>query len=92
MLSTSGHVQSILRPPKLANTEYFVNENLHENADTWLSGAHRREGTWWADWSEWLRGHAGSVADAPLSLGADAFPPLCPAPGSYVMERMAGQS
>ena len=92
VLSTSGHVQSILRPPKLANTEYFVNENLHESADTWLSGAHRREGTWWADWSEWLRGHAGSVADAPQSLGADAFPPLCPAPGSYVMERMVGQS
>ncbi len=92
VLSTRGHVQSILRPPNLANTEYFVNDDLPESADSWLSAARRMEGTWWRDWSEWLRGHAGPVADAPLSLGAEAFPPLCPAPGSYVMERMAGTS
>ena len=30
------------------------------------------DGTWWGDWAEWLRGHAGSVADAPGSLGAEA--------------------
>jgi polyhydroxyalkanoate synthase subunit PhaC len=89
VLSTSGHVQSILRPPNLANTHYFVNDDLSGSADVWFSGARRMEGTWWRDWSEWLRGHAGPVADAPRSLGAEAFPPLCPAPGSYVMERMA---
>jgi polyhydroxyalkanoate synthase len=92
VLSTSGHVQSILRPPNLANTHYFVNDDLPGSADTWFSGARRMEGTWWSDWSEWLRGHGGSVADAPRFLGAESFPPLCPAPGSYVLERMAGGS
>jgi polyhydroxyalkanoate synthase len=45
VLSTSGHVQSILRPPNLANTEYFVNEEMPETADAWLAGARRMEGT-----------------------------------------------
>lgn len=90
VLSTSGHVQSILRPPNLANTEHFVNEDLTGDADDWLAGARRVPGTWWQDWSGWLRTHAGEEAEAPQVLGAEAFPPLCPAPGTYVMERMAG--
>lgn len=90
VLSTSGHVQSILRPPNLANTEHFVNDDLSGDADAWLAGARRVPGTWWQDWAAWLRPHAGDEAEAPQMLGVDAFPPLCPAPGTYVMERMAG--
>ncbi|MFH5774841.1 PHA/PHB synthase family protein [Paracoccus sp. NGMCC 1.201697] len=88
VLSTSGHVQSILRPPNLANTEYFVNDDHPPDPDRWLLEAERRPGTWWVDWTAWLRGHASEERPAPATLGSAEFPPLCPAPGRYVQERM----
>lgn len=88
VLSTSGHVQSILRPPNLAHSEYFVNDDLPVNPDRWLKDAERREGTWWADWTDWLRGHTGAQHAAPTAPGCAAYPPLCAAPGRNVHERM----
>ena len=88
VLSTSGHVQSILRPPSLAGTEFFVNTRHPANPDHWLRDADRRAGTWWADWSDWLRCHAGKEQKAPKEPGCPAFPPICPAPGTYAKERM----
>jgi polyhydroxyalkanoate synthase len=90
VLSTSGHVQSILRPPNLANTEYFVNERLDLAPDEWLMQAERRPGSWWGDWHDWLRDRSGPLGDPPEALGAPGLPPLCAAPGTYVLERMPG--
>lgn len=88
VLSTSGHVQSILRPPNLANSEYFVNDSHPQDPDLWLRNAQRRPGTWWADWSDWLRQHAGSLHPAPSAPGCRDFAPVCAAPGEYVLEPM----
>ena len=88
VLSTSGHVQSILRPPNLAGAEYFVNAAYPDSPDHWLRDAERKPGTWWADWADWLRNHAEAERQAPAHLGSAEFPPLCPAPGTYVQQRM----
>ena len=87
ILSTSGHVQSILRPPNLANTEYYVNDAMPRDPEAWLLQADRRSGTWWHDWAHWLRRHAGPEQDATLP-GNAAYPPICPAPGTYVLDRI----
>ena len=39
VLSSSGHIQSIVNPPSNPKAKYFLNESLHENAETWLAGA-----------------------------------------------------
>lgn len=88
VLSTSGHVQSILRPPNLAGAEFFVNTAYPDNPDHWLRDAERMSGTWWADWADWLRSHSEADRPAPEEPGCSAFPPLCAAPGTYVKERM----
>ena len=88
ILSTSGHVQSILRPPNLANTEYFINDAMPADANAWLLAAEKRSGTWWHDWSAWLRMRSGAELPARTTPGNRAYPPLCPAPGTYVMDRM----
>lgn len=85
VLSTSGHVQSILRPPRLGRTEHFVNTGLPESADDWLAGAQRREGSWWPHWSAWLAQRSGARHRAPAGPGSAAYPPLCRAPGEYVL-------
>ena len=47
-----------------------------------------RAGSWWPAWQRWLTDRSGPPG-APPSLGAPAagYPPLGPAPGTYVYER-----
>lgn len=86
VLSTSGHVQSILRPPRLGRTEYFVGPELPASADQWLAQAERREGSWWPHWWGWLGAHSGPRVKPRRGLGSAAYPALMPAPGEYVLQ------
>jgi len=86
VLSTSGHIQSILRPPSIANTTYYTNEDMSQDAESWLQSAQKNKGSWWEHWSAWLTDRAGDKRTAPTRLGSDQHPPLCPAPGLYVNE------
>jgi len=86
VLSTSGHIQSILRPPSIANTTYYTNPDMTQDADSWLQSAQKNKGSWWVHWSAWLTDRAGDKRIAPARLGSDQHPPLCPAPGLYVNE------
>lgn len=87
VLSTSGHVQSILRPPHLAKTSYLTNEQLPESADEWLAHATQHQGSWWVDWTRWLKHESGGLKKAVKYTGCELYPPLMPAPGAYVFER-----
>jgi polyhydroxyalkanoate synthase len=84
ILSASGHVQSLLRPPRLTRCEYFVRSDFPAEPDEWLAGAQRRDGSWWPHWSAWLAEHSGTKIKARHDVGSAAFPPLGPAPGEYV--------
>ncbi|MEA3037597.1 MAG: poly[(R)-3-hydroxyalkanoate] polymerase subunit PhaC [Sphingomonadales bacterium] len=84
VLSTSGHIQSLLRPPRLANSHYFTNRDTSMSADAWLSSCDRQEGSWWTHWASWINAHSGELKRAPRRLGCKAHPPLAPAPGTYV--------
>jgi polyhydroxyalkanoate synthase subunit PhaC len=88
IVSTGGHVQTILRPPALANISYYSNQRFPGSADEWLKGAELHSGSWWSDWSAWLAKQSGPVRAAPVRLGSAAFSPIMAAPGSYVHERM----
>lgn len=87
VLSRSGHVQSILRPPCLGHAEYFTCSEMPPDPQHWLDSAERHDGTWWAHWTSWLAGHSGSRVKARRALGSAAYPPLAAAPGEYVLER-----
>jgi polyhydroxyalkanoate synthase subunit PhaC len=86
VLSTSGHVQSIIRPPRVANKYYHVNDAIRKTPDEWLSSATRVDGSWWGHWHTWLNTKSGAIKKAPTVLGAPSYPPLMPAPGRYVLE------
>ena len=85
VLSTSGHVQSMLRPPRGANKHYYVNTAITGSPEEWMNGATRKEGSWWEHWDAWLRGKSGELRSAPDTLGSKAHPPLMDAPGRYVL-------
>ena len=86
VLSTSGHVQSILRPPRLGRAEHFVHDGLPATAQDWLARAERRDGSWWLDWGGWLAARSGARVRPRQRLGSAAYPPLADAPGQYVLQ------
>lgn len=87
VLSTSGHVQSLLRPPGIANTVYYTNEAQLDDADEWLQTADKNSGSWWEHWAPWLKQRSGQSRLAPTLPGSEQHPPLSPAPGLYVTEK-----
>ena len=86
VLSSSGHVQSLVNPPGNFKSNYFVNPVLEDDPDAWLQGATETKGTWWDHWIAWLTKRSGSEREAPAALGSESHPPSDPAPGRYVLE------
>ena len=43
-------------------------------------------GSWWRQWGEWLVSRSGGQKQARATLGNREYPPLGPAPGTYVHE------
>jgi polyhydroxyalkanoate synthase len=50
----------------------------------WLGKAKEVPGSWWDDWSKWLRPQAGAWVNAPRSPGRAPYKAIEPAPGRYV--------
>ncbi len=54
--------------------------------DKWLANAEEHPGSWWPDWDHWLSKLSGKKVTA-RTPGADPYPALEDAPGSYVRIR-----
>jgi polyhydroxyalkanoate synthase len=85
ILAGSGHVAGVLAPPKKGKG-YWTNDKPAKSANAWLQGAQPHQGGWWVDWVEWLKARSGEMV-APPSTGSRAYPPIVPAPGTYVMAK-----
>lgn len=84
ILSSSGHIQSLVNPPGNPKSKFSVNPSIEATADEWLSKATVMQGSWWDRWAEWLRERSGDLVPAPASPGNDQYKPLAAAPGTYV--------
>src|SRR6266566_1830603 len=84
-LGGSGHIAGVINPPSKGRG-YWINDKPVENADQWFEIAERREGSWWIDWLEWLKLRSGEQVSPP-SMGSKKYPPIIPAPGTYVLEK-----
>jgi len=87
VLSSSGHIQSIVNPPTNPKAKYFLNALQPADAESWLAGASEHAGSWWDHWSEWYRQHGDGEVPAPTTLGSESNPAGDPAPGRYVHQR-----
>ena len=84
VLVSSGHIQTVVADPKHHGLGYYLNPETPPEAEQWLAGAERHEGSWWEHWAGWLGERSGEQIAAPTSLGNDRFPAGEPAPGRYV--------
>jgi len=92
VMGASGHIAGVINPPAKKKRSYWTNDKLPQGkfpaaqAD-WLKGATEHPGSWWTDWSDWLKGHAGKQVAAPKSYGSRKYKPIEAAPGRYVKAR-----
>ncbi|MEZ5499164.1 MAG: alpha/beta fold hydrolase [Steroidobacteraceae bacterium] len=87
VLSSSGHIQSIVNPPSNPKAKFYLNDDLTLDAPTWLARAQTRRGSWWTHWLGWIGEHGGALRPAPAQLGSTNHPASDAAPGRYVHQR-----
>jgi polyhydroxyalkanoate synthase len=85
VLGGSGHIAGIINPPSKGKG-YWTNEKPVKTADEWLESAEQHKGSWWANWLKWLSRRSSEQGTPPL-MGSTTYPPLTPAPGTYVLEK-----
>jgi polyhydroxyalkanoate synthase subunit PhaC len=90
VLSNAGHIQSLVNPPGNPKASYWTGGRPGPSPHAWLDGAERHTGSWWEAWAEWVLPRSGEEVPAPDTAGSADHPPLEPAPGSYVHDRVPG--
>ena len=86
VLGGSGHVVGIFNPPNQHKYNYYVNDELPENPDSWLSKAQEKAGSWWEEWLTWLQDYKGKEIPA-RQPGSAKYKPFENAPGSFVISK-----
>ena len=89
-LGASGHIAGIVNPIAGGKRDHWVNPLITDDPDDWLQRAQRVAGSWWASWGEWIAPHSGKRKRLRTggSTGNAHYPALCPAPGTYVLQKV----
>lgn len=91
VLTKGGHNTGILSEPGHKRRHYRISRRPagahYVGPDAWLAETAPKAGSWWPDWADWLAAQGGGLVNAPAMGAPDkGLAPLCPAPGSYVMQ------
>jgi len=90
VMGASGHIAGVINPPAKKKRSHWIREDgkLPKTQAEWLGGAQEHAGSWWTDWAQWLKGHAGKQIPAPRNYGkGKTYQATEPAPGRYVKAR-----
>jgi polyhydroxyalkanoate synthase subunit PhaC len=83
-LIRSGHIQSVVYPADSTRYDRWYAPPTPADPDQWLATATTDKGSWWRPWTQWLTARSGPTRPARATLGNRHYPPLGPAPGTYV--------
>ncbi len=87
MLGASGHIAGVINPVSRHKRNFWIDGTTGPSSDTWLETATSVAGSWWSDWSRWLKQHPSREIKARKKLGNAKYRPIEPAPGRYVKVR-----
>jgi len=93
LLTNGGHNAGIVSEPGHAGRHYDIatrhGGDRYVDGAAWRTRAARSDGSWWPEWASWLVARSVPQPTAPPAIGASArgIIPLCPAPGTYVLQR-----
>ena len=84
VLAASGHIAGVVNPPEGGKYNHFINPDMPESPDEWLTRATEISGSWWPDWQRWVTAQNATKVPARAPGQARSFKALEDAPGSYV--------
>ncbi len=89
VMGASGHIAGVINPPEKKKRSHWIRTDgkLPKTQAAWLEGATEYPGSWWTDWSTWLKSHAGKQIAAPKTYGKGKYKATLPAPGTYVLAK-----
>lgn len=87
VLSSSGHIQSILNPPGNPKARFMTNPELPADPLEWQENGTKHTDSWWLHWQAWQTQRSGELKEAPSVLGNKTYLAGEAAPGTYVHER-----
>ena len=87
VLSTAGHIASLVNPPTNAKATYRTHPTNPADPERFLREAATIQGTWWVDYASWLEPRSDGDRARPRSLGNARHPVGAAAPGTYVFDR-----
>jgi len=90
VLTNGGHNAGIVSEPGHAGRYYRVKtqaaSGTYIDPDTWLEVADYKIGSWWPEWTLWLKQMSPNETDPPaLGNPLKGFPIIGPAPGEFVL-------
>ena len=98
VMGASGHIAGVINPPTKNKRSYWTNDSLATSRtggdkfpadhDQWLQGSTEHPGSWWTDWSNWLKANAGQQVAAPKTYGSRKYKVIESAPGRYVKTKV----
>ena len=84
VLGGSGHNAGVINPPAANKHGFWTNDALPEAATEWLDGAVKQPGSWWPEWTAWLKKLGGDEQVTARVVGGGTLHAIEPAPGSFV--------
>lgn len=91
VLTTGGHNAGVVSEPGHRGRSYkhlrHRSRQPHPDPDQWFSSAAETVGSWWPEWTQWLRIHSsGDITPPPPGGKSAGSRPICASPGTYVLE------
>lgn len=89
VLAASGHIAGVVNPPAKQKRSYATGPDIAGlTPEQWQTQGEEHAGSWWPDWYQWLESYQGKAIPAPTTPGSAQYPPIEPAPGRYVKQRI----
>ncbi len=61
VLSSSGHIQSILNPPGNPKSRYMTSDDMPTKAEDWQENSTKHTDSWWLHWQAWQAERSGKL-------------------------------
>ena len=86
VMGASGHIAGVINHPSKNKRSHWIGpaDTFPPTVEAWISSAQEHPGSWWPDWSAWIKSHSGKQVAAPKAYGRGKYKSIEPAPGRYV--------
>lgn len=86
VMGASGHIAGVINPASKGKRCHWIapDNSFPVDVNDWIASATEHKGSWWTDWSNWLKAQSGKQVAAPKGYGNGKFAVIEAAPGRYV--------